>query len=176
VSRTINEENELPGGRWWSYPLGVAADESPELGPFERSRQKRRGVRQASAELEEALARPATQEVKKWSAGVADCLDLLAQAFELHAQHSEGPYGLLAEMVEVAPRSANAVDQIKRDHRDILADIWAVEARAGRCADIAQVQDVREEALGLLQAIARHRQRGADLIYEAYSVDIEGGD
>ena len=166
----------LAGGRWWSYPLSVAADQSPEPGPFARSRQKRRGVRQASAELEEALARPAAQEVKAWSAGTADCLDLLAQAFELHAQHSEGPDGLLAEMVEVAPRSASAVDQIKRDHRDILADIWAVEATARRCADVEQVKDVREEALGLLQAIARHRQRGADLIYEAYSVDIEAGD
>ena len=50
-----------------------------------------------------------------------------------------------------------------------------MEATARR-GDVSQVQDVREEALGLLQAIARHRQRGADLIYEAYSVDIEGGD
>ena len=51
-----------------------------------------------------------------------------------------------------------------------------MEATARRCADVEQVKDVREEALGLLQAIARHRQRGADLIYEAYSVDIEAGD
>jgi len=28
----------------------------------------------------------------------------------------------------------------------------------------------------LLQSIAAHRQSGADLIYEAYSVDVEGGD
>jgi hypothetical protein len=76
----------------------------------------------------------------------------------------------------VAPRCANTVDQIKRDHRDILADIRALEARARRGDDAGQIKDVREEAMGLLQALARHRQRGADLIYEAYSVDIEGGD
>jgi hypothetical protein len=154
----------------------VTADPSPELGAFETSRQKRRGVRQASAELEEALARPAGQDAKEWSVGTADCLDLLAQAFELHAQHSEGPDGLLTEVVEVSPRCAPAVEQIKRDHRDILKDLWALEATARRCHDVGQIKDVREEALGLLQAIARHRQRGADLIYEAYSVDIEGGD
>jgi hypothetical protein len=146
------------------------------LGAFEKSRQKRRGVRQASAELEEALARPAGQDAKEWSAGAADCLNLLAQAFELHAQHSEGPNGLLAEMVEVAPRCANTVDQIKRDHRDILADIRALEATARRADEGGNIKEVREEAMGLLQAIARHRQRGADLIYEAYSVDIEAGD
>ena len=40
----------------------MTADQWPELGAFERSREKRRGVRQASADLEEALARPASQD------------------------------------------------------------------------------------------------------------------
>jgi hypothetical protein len=154
----------------------VTADEPAEVGAFEKSREKRRGVRQASAELEEALARPAGQDARDWAAGAADSLNVLARAFEMHVQHSEGPHGLLAEMVEVSPRCANAVDQLKRDHRDILAEIWTVEGTTRRCDDVGQIKDVREEAMGLLQAIARHRQRGADLIYEAYSVDIEAGD
>jgi hypothetical protein len=159
-----------------SYCLGVTADQSPEVGAFERSREKRRGVRQASADLEEALARPATQDAQDWSSSTADCLALLATAFELHAQQSESPEGLLAEIVEVSPRCAPAVEQIKRDHRDILAELRDLEVRARRSGDVAQIKDVRERALGQLQAIARHRQRGADLIYEAYSVDIEAGD
>jgi len=154
----------------------VTADQSPELGAFERSREKRRGVRQASADLEEALARPASQDAQDWSTSTADCLALLATAFELHAQQSESPDGLLAEIVEVSPRCAPAVGQIKRDHRDILADLRDLEVRTRRSADVSQIKGVREQALGLLQAIARHRQRGADLIYEAYSVDIEAGD
>ena len=154
----------------------MTADQSPELEAFERSREKRRGVRQASADLEEALARPAPQDAQDWSTSAADCLALLATAFELHAQQSESPEGLLAEIVEVSPRCAPAVEQIKRDHRDILADLRDLEVRARRSADISHITGVREQALGLLQAIARHRQRGADLIYEAYSVDIEAGD
>jgi hypothetical protein len=154
----------------------VTADQSPEVGAFERSRQKRRGVRQASADLEEALARPASQDAPGWSAGAADCLALLATAFELHAQQSEGPDGLLAEILEASPRCAPAVEQIKRDHRDLLAELRNLELAARGSDDVSQIQGVREHALGVLQAIARHRQRGADLIYEAYSVDIEAGD
>jgi hypothetical protein len=159
-----------------SYSLGVTADQSPELEAFERSRQKRRGVRQASADLEEALARPASQDPQGWSTGTADSLALLATAFELHVQQSEGAEGLLAEIVEVSPRCAPAVEQIKRDHREIVAELHDLEPAARRSAEVSRIADVREHALGVLQAIARHRQRGADLIYEAYSVDIEAGD
>ena len=73
------------------------------------------------------------------------------------------------------PACAPAVEQIKRDHRDMLAELRPGNHGPAQ-RGVAQIQDVREHALGLLQAIARHRQRGADLIYEAYSVDIEAGD
>jgi hypothetical protein len=33
----------------------------------------------------------------------------------------------------------------------------------------------RADLTTLLVALARHRQRGADLVYEAYDVDIGGG-
>ncbi len=33
---------------------------------------------------------------------------------------------------------------------------------------------IREQALQLLTAIVRHRQLGADLLYEAYDVDVGG--
>jgi hypothetical protein len=34
---------------------------------------------------------------------------------------------------------------------------------------------MRTDLTALLVALAKHRQRGADLIYEAYDVDIGGG-
>jgi hypothetical protein len=154
----------------------VTSDWSPEVGAFERSREKRLGVRRASADLEEVLARPAAQDPKVWSAQTADCLQLLAEAFQVHARHSEGPEGLLAEILAAAPRLANAVERIKRDHEDILIDLSALQAETRGNEDMGRIPLVREQALGVLQAIAAHRQRGADLIYEAYSVDIEAGD
>jgi hypothetical protein len=35
---------------------------------------------------------------------------------------------------------------------------------------------VRKQGTNLLGRLVRHRQRGADLIYEAYQTDIGGGD
>jgi hypothetical protein len=154
----------------------VTSDGSPDVGAFASSRQKRQGVRQASAGLGEALARPAAQDPKVWSAQTADCLEVLATAFQVHAQHSEGPEGLLDEILAVAPRLANQVDRIKRDHQDILTDISSLEQQTRGNEDAGRIPWLREQALGVLQAIAAHRQRGADLIYEAYSVDIEAGD
>jgi len=42
-------------------------------------------------------------------------------------------------------------------------------------AYVAWAEEVRVELTALLAALARHRQRGADLIYEAFAVDIGGG-
>jgi len=39
----------------------------------------------------------------------------------------------------------------------------------------AWADEIRAELTTLLVALARHRQRGADLVYEAYDVDLGGG-
>jgi hypothetical protein len=154
----------------------MAGEHTPGADPFETSRHRRRGVRQASAELEEALARPAGQDPKMWSSDAADRLQQLGEAFQNHAQQSEGPGGLLGEIVEQAPRLSNSVARIKQEHHDILREIVEVEGAVRPTQDARDIPSRREQSLRLLQAIARHRQRGADLIYEAFSVDIEGSD
>ena len=42
-------------------------------------------------------------------------------------------------------------------------------------AYVVWAEDLRVELTALLAALARHRQRGADLVYEAYAVDLGGG-
>ena len=42
-------------------------------------------------------------------------------------------------------------------------------------AYVGWAEDLRVELTALLAALARHRQRGADLVYEAYAVDLGGG-
>lgn len=52
----------------------------------------------------------------------------------------------------------------------------AVIARAqADGADAVAPDALRSEVLDLLVAVARHRQRGADLVYEVHNVDIGGG-
>jgi hypothetical protein len=154
----------------------MSGDQAPGAEAFERSRQRRRGVRQASSDLEEALARPANLDPKGWLADAADRLQLLGEAFQTHADQSEGADGLLGEIVEQAPRLANSVQRIKQEHHDILQQISDLEVTTRSDDNVEQIGSVREGSLRVLQLIATHRQRGADLIYEAFSIDIEGSD
>ena len=154
----------------------MAEDESAGTDAFERSRERRRGVRQACVELEQALARPVGRDPRAWSDDTASGLRHLGEAFQRHAEQSEGPDGLLTQIVETAPRLANAVHQIVDEHQHLLAEIARLEAETGAGQGSQPAQPIRDQALALLQAIAAHRQRGADLIYESYSVDIEAGD
>ena len=56
--------------------------------------------------------------------------------------------------------------------RDVAATL--VHGCEGDCsADM--VEAIRESLVDVLRSISRHRQRGADLVYEAYHVDIGGG-
>jgi hypothetical protein len=142
---------------------------------FERSRAHRRGVRTASLDLEEAIARPAGQDAGKWSSETAARCQTLTEAFRYHVEQSEGPDGLLPEIVATAPRLAHAVDQVKQEHQSLLVELDQLYAAAGSGAP-GDVEAVRRQALNLLQALAAHRQRGSDLIYEAYLVDVEGGE
>jgi hypothetical protein len=149
--------------------------DSADGAAFQRSRQHRRGVRRASIDLEEALARPIGLEAGDWYGDVAVQIRALAEAFRHHVEQSEGPKGLLPQIVEAAPRLAPAVEVVKREHRALLAQMSRLEAATGLPQD-ADEQAVRKDSLRLMHDVAAHRQRGSDLIYEAYYVDVEGGD
>jgi hypothetical protein len=142
---------------------------------FARSRAHRRGVRKASLDLEEAMARPAGLDAGSWSTEVAERYRNLIEAFRYHVQQSEGPEGLLPEIVATAPRLAHAVERVKEEHRTLLVDMDRLHA-AAITGGLSDIEAMRQEALDLLQELAAHRQRGSDLIYEAYLVDVEGGE
>jgi hypothetical protein len=154
----------------------MATERTDGAEAFERSRAHRRGLRQAGVELEEALARPAAQDPKKWSADVATGCHQLAGAFRHHVEVSEGPAGLLSEIMGNAPRLAHAVGRVKKEHEVLLDKMKRLEHELAGEDYSGQVDTVRGDVLHLLQELAAHRNKGADLIYEAYSVDVEGGD
>jgi hypothetical protein len=148
--------------------------DSADDAAFQRSRQHRRGVRRASIGLEEVLARPTAQEAGHWLGDVAVHVRALAEAFRHHVDQSEGPEGLLPQIVQAEPRLVPAVGAVKREHQVLLDAMSRLEAATG-LSQGADEQAVREDSLRLLHEVAAHRQRGSDLIYEAYYVDVEGG-
>ena len=80
----------------------------------------------------------------------------------------------------VRARLATPASRLRREHSDILATIVRAEKRLVTPETdvdlyVAWAEDLRVELTALLAALARHRQRGADLVYEAYAVDLGGG-
>ncbi|ASW53744.1 hypothetical protein CIK06_05375 [Plantactinospora sp. KBS50] len=118
--------------------------------------------------VEHALASPAGDP--GWRHRVLVRMGALNRAFGEHVVVTEGPDGLYAELVDHAPRLTRGVHVLIREHAGVLASIAELRARAGHPeTTIEQVRDWGED---LLRELSRHRQRGADLVCQAYPTDI----
>lgn len=140
---------------------------------LDQARTERAGVRAAIARVESALASPATGRDRSWVSELAEQLATLDAAFARHVTATEGPDGLLAEILTGSPRLARRVEEIANDHRAIAEELGA--ARTALHDAVSDLGEVRDGVVAVLVHLVRHRQRGADLVYEAYQVDIEGG-
>ena len=123
--------------------------------------------------LERALAAPATGRAEVWSDAVHAALRPLRDDFTAHVDVTEGAGGLHQAILAGDVRLANAVEALTSEHRDIAAAVDGLIAATEQTPD---VDAIRERGTALITRLIRHRQRGADLIYEAYETDIGGGD
>jgi hypothetical protein len=141
---------------------------------FREVRAGRAGLRAAIGHVESASASPVPGRATIWSSELHEQLDLLSSALDHHVTMTEGPDGLLADVMAAAPRLAHKVDGVRKDHTRIRRQVDAVLACLP--AEESRVAPVRDQVVDLLTNLTRHRQAGADLIYEAYSIDIEAAD
>jgi hypothetical protein len=131
---------------------------------------RRRDMEERLVALERALA--AATAASGWSEAVREKLVELNDALIRHVVAVEATDGLLDEIVSTAPRLANSVQLMRDDHGRLAARIERLinEAR------ILSPDGLRDDAVGLLHEMMLHRQRGSDLVYEAFSRDIGGLD
>jgi hypothetical protein len=113
-----------------------------------------------------------------WRSQMDERLSGLRRAFAEHVGLTEGPDGFYHEIVNHSPRLASGVDVLVRDHEALLAAMEGLHARVATAVpneisarDLDQVRGWADE---LLRELSAHRQRGADLVYEAYGTDIGG--
>lgn len=111
-----------------------------------------------------------------WRERLAAALVDLSAALDTHVEEVERPDGLLGELTRAAPRLVNRIDRLRDEHPPLQVQVAAVIEAARATGEAAlPADDLRSEVLDALVAIARHRQRGADLVYEVHNVDIGGG-
>ncbi|MCY4728755.1 hypothetical protein NYO98_20915 [Nocardioides sp. STR2] len=141
---------------------------------LEELRRHRAELRESMGALEDALASPATADRARWTQRVEAALVEVAGDFRAHVDITEGPSGLYVELLATSPRLAGPVEVLTRDHALIGGQIDDLLGRVAGPEVTAAVDGVRRSATALLGRIVRHRQRGSDLVFEAYEFDIGG--
>jgi hypothetical protein len=139
-------------------------------------RVRRAELRESLNAMERVLAAPARGRAVIWGEGVHASLVAIADDFGAHVEVTEGPDGLHQSILAGDLRLANAVGALTAEHGEIAEEIAGLVADSEAPVTPDDVDDLRERATRLLGHLIRHRQRGADLIYEAYDTDIGGGD
>ena len=158
--------------------IGAGTDTQEMLPALDGVRLRRAGLKAALSNLELALAAPFANRVE-WVTNVRSALTIVSEVWTRHIVETEAPGAFLDELVTEAPRLSTPTSRLRREHSDILATIVRAEKRLAAPPDDdaygTWAEDLRVELTALLAALARHRQRGADLVYEAYAVDLGGG-
>ena len=135
------------------------------------ARAQRAGLRAAVEGLRAAGTAPVTDRTA-WNRAVVNALTELRAALARHAEFTEGPDGLFAEIRAEAPRLLHRVERLEAEHGDLENDV-------DRCAgDLAGADAAAAEAsvAAVVAAFDRHVHRGTELVYDAYNVDISSGD
>ncbi|MDH5372113.1 MAG: hypothetical protein OEX97_04125 [Acidimicrobiia bacterium] len=144
--------------------------------PISEAGRLRAALLDAAAGLEFAISSPSGQGAA-WGERVDDQLQLLRSALLDHTGAVESDDGLLADIVRQAPRLSNRVKLMKREHEQMDARIVELVQMVGAVApdELEEATEtIREATLELLGTLSRHRQKGADLVYRAFAVDIGG--
>jgi hypothetical protein len=159
--------------------LGAGTETQTVNPALDDVRIRRAGLKAALSGLELALAAPFANRAD-WVTHVRDALGVVHEVWTRHIVETEAPGGFLDDLVNEAPRLSTPSSRLRREHSDILDTIVRAEERLATPADeddgyVVWAEELRVELTALLAALARHRQRGADLVYEAYAVDLGGG-
>jgi hypothetical protein len=146
----------------------------PEFASYlERVRAHRAELRDSVAAVDEALASPIARG-GAWRERVRAALAELSHDFRDHIELTERPGGLYESVKRGAPRLNSAVERLTGEHTqyaDAIGGYLTVLEHGGTIADLPAF---REEVTSLMGQLVRHRQKGADLVYEAYDVDLGG--
>jgi len=146
---------------------------APDQAFLEALRRQRAELRESIGALELALAGPAPGDHVRWAERVHVALVELSADFREHIDVTEGDDGLYVDILVTAPRLAEAVARLTREHAQIADLIDDLLARS-LTPESMDLDKVRGLGTTLLGSLVSHRQRGADLVYEAYEFDVGG--
>jgi hypothetical protein len=139
----------------------------PSAEAHQRIVRRRQELYEAMQRLETSVAR--ASGLHGWAENVGEALDFLQAALERHVNEVEAADGLFADVIERAPRLASDVETLRKEHEELLASCRSAKDL------VAQVTEIRQQVLGILGHLAVHRQRGSELLFDTYNLDLGSG-
>lgn len=152
-------------------PTSLPPEQQPLLDNLRRHRAE---LRESMSALENALAAPAVADRAHWLQRVHVALVELSGDFGAHIDVTEGPDGLYEDLLKTSPRLSGAVAELAREHAHVTDQLRGLLSGTAGEQTTEDVDGVRALCTALLGELVRHRQRGSDLVFEAYDVDIGG--
>ena len=141
---------------------------------LEAAARRRRELRDALVALEDAVA-SSVHDSDRWRRLVAARIAALGEAFAEHVAETEAPGGLYDEMEEIAPHVQGKARRLREEHPRLTGAIADAEARfSAPFPDGTDLDALRDDLQRLMGRLVRHRQHGADLVWDAYELDIGG--
>ena len=148
----------------------MAEKQPKQTEALEAARRRRIELKSAVSRVEVAASSPAGQA--NWRSNLAAELELLRAALDQHVSEVEATGGLLNELADAEPRLSGKINKLRDEHPELRRQVDDAIAQAN---GTTAAEELRHNVVNLLIATVRHRQKGADLVYEVYSVDIGGG-
>jgi hypothetical protein len=135
-------------------------------------RSRRADLHAILVDLEDAIAAAAPGRESAWTEQVRAHVARVGPAFAKHITATEGPDGLFDQVRRRSPRLDGHCRRLAEEHGTITTQLAAVH----RVLEEGDSESIRAAVVDLLGQLVRHRQLGADLVYEAYAVDIGGSE
>jgi hypothetical protein len=153
------------------------AEEDPELtAALEEARKRRADLHAALIHVEGASSGAAAGREQEWTSEVVKQLTGLRDALDEHIEATERPEGLYDEITHRAPRLSKAIQRLQAEHPEIRDSITEMIERleSTPVGTSWSLEDARDDLQRVLGRVVKHRQLGADLVWEAYNLDIGG--
>lgn len=131
---------------------------------------RRQALYDAMRVLEAAIARPSG--LADWRMEIESALARLETSLQAHIESVESDDGIFVDILDRSPHLTSHVQTMRDEHRDLVA---ACHQALSMSADWSS-RSLRRRVNILLARLAIHRQTGAELLYDAYNVDIAAGD
>lgn len=141
---------------------------------IQEAKKRRVELREAMIDYEAAITTPVASPT--WLENAVEGLEVLRTALGKHISEVDRADGIIAKALDHAPWLESHAEILREQHGDLSARV----RRLGEILDGLDTSDatgiaiMREESYDLIRHLSRHRQNGAELVYDAYDMDIGG--